>query len=127
MRLRIRKSIVLATPMSCTSRNCPPSSGSRPKRRVALPEPGLGGRDAEVARQGQRETGLDGHTVDRGDRELVQAPHRHVQRLGDRAQPLVGADRVGVPGGNVGDEPERRVSGGRPLMSSPAQNARPGR
>ena len=37
MRLRIRKSIVRATPISCTSRYCPPSSGSSPKRSVALP------------------------------------------------------------------------------------------
>ena len=37
MRLRMRKSIVFATPISCTRRNWPPSSGMRPKRSVPLP------------------------------------------------------------------------------------------
>ena len=88
--------------------------GQQAEAQGGAAEPGRRGRDAKVARERQREAGLDGQAVDGGDRELVQAPHRRVQRLGDRAQPLVGADRIGVPGGNVGHEPRRPGELGRP-------------
>src|SRR6185295_9984539 len=43
-------------------------------------------------------------SIDGGDRELVEVPHREIQRLRKRAQAVVRAGRVVVSRGNVRDE-----------------------
>ena len=53
-------------------------------------------RDAEVARQRQRKSGLYGNAVDRGEREFVEAAHGSVESLGNGAQTVVGAECVVV-------------------------------
>jgi len=59
---------------------------------------GAVGGEAEVAGERQREAGLDGNAVDRGDGQLVEVAQGQVQRLRHRAQTVVGADRGVVPG-----------------------------
>ena len=64
------------------------------QRRAA--ELGLRRRDAEVARQGERQPGLDGEPVHRGNRELVEVAHGEVEGLREVTQPVVGAHCIVV-------------------------------
>ena len=51
---------------------------------------------AKVAGEREGEAGLNGDAVDGGDRQLVEIPHRRVQRLGEELEPVVGPKMVVV-------------------------------